>query len=335
MIFWKKSTALLAAALAIVVGTEHNCGAQAAQPVTVQLKWTHQAQFAGFYLARDSGYYADQGLDVRFLEGGRDVDGIASLVSGTADFGVLAPESIIIGRSGGIPLTAIAAIYRRSAVVFLSLPGSGIVRPRDFLGRTVAAAGGSGVLEFQIQLKAMLKVLGLNASRITLTDYDIQYTDFLSGRVDITPAYITGGLIKIRRQGVKPTIIWPGDYRVRFYSDTLAATESVIRSKPDLVTRFLKATLKGWTEAVGDPDTAVDHVMNYAPGQERELQAAMMEALLPLVHTGEDAVGWMTVDDWRHMHSVLADQELVSCPESELEKAYTLEFLKAVYGGAP
>lgn len=299
--------------------------------ITLQLKWLHQAQFAGYYLAKDNGYYTAEHLNVNLLEGGRDVNLSERLATGQADFGVLAPEDLLIKRSQGVPLVAIAAVFRRSAVVFLARPDSGIIRPEDFIGKTIAAGGGGGIRDFQLQLTAMLKQMELDLSGIHLVDYDPAYKDFLAGSVDVTPAYITGGLIKIRAMGLEPTIIWPGDYRIRFYSDILVTTEQIINARPDLVLRFLRATLKGWTDAVGNPDEAVDHTLAYARIKDRDLQLAMLEASLPLIHTGEDGIGWMKPADWRHMHTILRDQGLISCPESDLEKAYTLTFFKSVY----
>ena len=119
--------------------------------VTVQLKWVHQAQFAGFYWAQEKGYYAQENLKVRFREGGQGIDSAQPVISGEADFGVITPEDVLIKRSQGAPLTAIAAIYRRSAVVFVALADSGIIRPSDFLGKTVAAAGiGGSIRDFDI-----------------------------------------------------------------------------------------------------------------------------------------------------------------------------------------
>jgi NitT/TauT family transport system substrate-binding protein len=303
--------------------------------VTVQLKWLHQAQFAGFYLAQEKGYYAEEDLKVNFLEGGQGIDLAEPVISGRAAFGAITPEDVIIKRSQGAPLTAIAAIYRRSAVVFVSMADSGIIRPADFPGKTVAAAGtGGAVRDFEFQFFAMMKKLGLDLSRVKLVPYDPEYVAFYKGEVDVTAAFVTGGVIKMRQQGYRLNLIWPGDYGVHFYSDTLVTNESMIRQKPELVTRFLRATLKGWREAVGNPEAAVAITMKYARVPDREFQTAMMESLLPLVHTGENQVGWMTPEAWQEMHRILLEQGLLPGP-LDLNSVYTMRFLETVYGGKP
>ena len=304
---------------------------QALENITVQLKWSHQAQFAGFYVAKEKGFYKDENLLVSFLEGGRDIHPAKSMLDNKAQFSVMSPEEIFISRSRAIPVKAIAAIYRRSAVVFLSMPGSGIVRPHDFAGKTIAAAEtGSGIRDFSFQLSAMMSQIGIDISTISLVPYDPEYRLFLEGKVDVTPSYLTGGVIKIRQQGINPNIIWPGDYRVRFYSDTLVTTETMIGENPDLVTRFLRASLMGWQKTVEKPDQALGVILKYARIKDKKLQRAMLEAMVPLVHTGKDTIGWMTADEWNQMHKILLEQKLLSSPLDHVDQIYTMEFLEQI-----
>jgi NitT/TauT family transport system substrate-binding protein len=320
---------LMAANLSVVVVADEANAVN--DRVTVQLKWVHQIQFAGFYVAQEKGFYASENLDVEFLPGGNTVDIPNVLMDGKADFAVSSPEEIIIRRSRGMPIKAIAAIYRRSAVVFLAMPEAGITRPVDFLGKTVAAAGRhGGASEFEFQLTAMMKNLGLDFSQLTITPYDPAYKGFYDGTVDITGAYSTGGLIKIRQRGYHPMIIWPGDYRVRFYSDTLAALDRMIADHPALVERFLRATLKGWQAAIDDRATTLDAVLKFASIKDRDLQADMFDAMLPLVHTGDNSIGWMEPGVWQEMHKVMVEQGIIHKPLDPVEQLYTTHFLKAI-----
>ena len=305
---------------------------KAPDEVKLQLKWLHQAQFAGFYMAQEKGYYAEENIKVTFLEGGPDVDIAGSVISGKTDFGVMTPEYILTNRSMGAPLTALAAIYRRSAVVFAARADSGIVRPSDFKGKTVAAIGKGGVMEFELQLRAMMRKLKTDITMVNIVPYDPEYASFFSGKTDITAAYFTGGVIKMRKKGMKLNLIWPGDYGVNFYSDTIVTTDRLISENPDLVTRFLRATLKGWQDAIEDYRQAVSVSLKYTGDQGSETQMAMMEAMLPLVHTGEDRIGWMKPEIWREMYGTLLEQGLLQKP-FEVDKAYTEWFIKEIYGG--
>ena len=298
--------------------------------VMVQLKWLHQAQFAGFYVAQERGYYAAENIVVTFVEGGPNIDTIEQAATGRADFGVEAPENLLVQRSQGVPVVAIAAIYRQNPLAFVALADSGIKRPDDFLGRTVAITDDDG----RLQLEAMLNRLGLDIHQVEVVPYNYDYTPFYTGEVDITIAYSTGGLIRMRQAGHEVNQIWPSDYGVHLYSDTLFTTDSIIAENPDLVTRFLRATLRGWQYAIENPEGAVTITLMYAEEADPELQTQMMEASVPLIHTGQDQIGWMRGEVWQGMHDMLLEQGVLDEPVA-LDTVYTLAFLDSVYGEKP
>jgi len=324
--------ALLILSGIMIFGCGKSQPSKAPDEVKLQLKWTHQAQFAGFYMAQEKGYYAKENIKITFLEGGQDVDIAGSVISGKADFGIVTPEYVLTSRSQGLPLTALAAIYRRSAVVFAAGADSGIVRPSDFKGKTVAAVGKGGVMEFELQLRAMMRKLKIDITKVNIVTYDPEYASFYSGKTDITAAYFTGGIIKMRKKGIKLNLIWPGDYGVNFYSDTIVTTDRLISENPDLVVRFLRATLKGWQDAIEDYREAVAVTLKYAHVKDSGMQTAMMEAMLPLVHTGEDQIGWMKPEIWHEMYGTLLAQGLLEKP-FDVDQAYTMQFIKEIYGG--
>ena len=316
----------------LLIGCEPSQPKKPPDEVKLQLKWLHQAQFAGFYMAQEKGYYDQENIKVTFLEGGQKIDIAQRVISGEADFGVLTPEFICKMRSREKRSPPIAAIYRRSAVVFAAMADSGIMRPSDFTGKTVATGDpGGSQKDFELQFHAMMKRLGLATSKVKIAPYDPAYTAFYDGKVEITPCYSTGGLIKMRQKGLKLNLIWPSDYGIHFYSDTLATTDRLISEKPDLVTRFLRATLKGWQDAVEDHKQAVTISLKYAQIKDPGLQTAMMEAMLPMVHTGEDRIGWMKSEVWQGMYRILLEQKLLNGP-FDIDRAYTLRFLKEIYG---
>jgi NitT/TauT family transport system substrate-binding protein len=308
------------------------CGQEEVKPppdqVTVQLKWVHQAQFAGFYMAQEKGYYAGENIEIAFLEGGPDLNILEQVVTGEADFGVGAPEDILVQRSQGEPLVTIAAIYRRNPTVFVALADSGIERPTDFLGRTVAVGG---VVEFELQLKAMFARLGLDLQQTRIVPHSYDLAQLYNGEVDTIAVYSTGGLIRARRAGYDLNLIWPGNYGIHFYADTLFTTNQLIEENPGLVTRFLRATLQGWREAIEDPEAAVASTLKVSREPDAELQTQMMEASIPLIHTGQGHIGWMQAEVWQGMHDILLEQGILNKP-LDLYQVYTMKFLHQVYG---
>jgi NitT/TauT family transport system substrate-binding protein len=303
-------------------------GSEQPDEVDVQLKWVHQAQFAGFYMAKEEGYYAEENLEVSLQAGGPKVDVLEKITSGEVDFAVYSPEDLLTARSQGRPLVAVAVIYRRNPMAFVSQQGSGIKKPGDLEGSSIAVAP-DGIVQFN----ALLKRMGLDADQMELTKYDYDYAGFKAGEVDVTEAYATGGMIRLQNQGYDLNVIWPDDYGIHFYGDALITTEEFIEEKPEVVTRFLKATLRGWQEAIGNAGLAVEATLKYAADADPSVQMQMLEASVPLVHTGEDYPGWMADDIWRGMYETLLEEGMLDAPFT-VEKVYTMGFLKNIYEDA-
>ena len=162
---------------------------------------------------------------------------------------------------------AVAVIYQRSPVVFVAKAESHIIRPRDFAGKTIAVSDveGGGFGEALIQFNTLMKKTGLKPGDYRTVPYDPLYQDFLSDKADITPTYLVNGAIKLRNMGIKLNLIWPGDYGIPFYSDTLVTTDKYLREKPDIALRFFRASMKGWKNVVEQVDEAVEVTMKYAP----------------------------------------------------------------------
>lgn len=298
--------------------------------VTVQLKWIHQAQFAGFYVAQEKGYYADENISVTFIEGGAGIDPAGQVATGQADFGLDGADRVLATRSQGQPVVAIAVIFRKNPFAFVAMADSGITKPADFLGHTAAIGDAQGDLQF----KAMMNNLDLDTQQVTIIPYMTDYSNFYNGEADITLGYSTGGLIRIRRAGYQTNLIWPADYGVHFYADTLVTTDQLITENPDLVTRFLRATLKGWRTAVENPETAVEDTLRYNAAEYNDMQTEMFDAAIPLVHTGENQIGWMRAEVWEGMYQTLLDQGLLAQP-LDVTTAYTTKFLTSIYGETP
>lgn len=324
---------LLVWLVAAISGCNRPEPAEEYDQVTLQLKWTHQAQFAGFYMAQEEGYYEEENLKVTLLAGGPDIDQAETLRKGGAHFGVVPAESLLLNNAKENRLIAISVIYQRNPTMFVSKKSAGISTPFDIVGRSVAIGDlqHGGFIEGYIQLHALFKKLGLDFSSIRIHPYDSKYEDFIADRVDVSPAYLVGGVMKLHRKGVALNMVWPGDYGIDFYSDTLAATSEFIEHNKELVTRFLRASLKGWLACIKDQDRAVDVTMKYVPDGDRTLQSQMMMNQIPLVNTGDAPIGWMSADVWQKMYSAFEEHGLVRQPIEDISAMHSMYFLKEIY----
>ncbi len=318
---------VLAAALlpALASGCAQEASAPALEPTSVVLKWHHQTQFAGVYVADRKEFYRKQGLAVRIDEGGFKIEPVQRVVSGENDFGITSQTQFLIERAKGQPIVAVAAIYQKSPVGFFALAGSGITRPQDFRGKTVAYAP-----THEIHLKALLKRTGLDLRQLRVAPYGYDLTPWYTGQVHIWAGYVMNQPVDARLAGHEVKIIFPDDYGVHTYDDILFVGETLLQQKPALIERFLRATLQGWRYAIEHPDEATELTLRVEPKLVREKQLAMLRASTPLIHTGQDPIGWMRHEIWQEAQDLLLEQRLLPAPV-DLGKAYTLQFLQAIY----
>jgi NitT/TauT family transport system substrate-binding protein len=295
-------------------------------PITIQLAWTHQAQFAGMYAADLNGYYRDEGLAVTFLEGGSGMDPIAEVLSGAVQFGISSADVLVIGRAAGKSVSAISVILRRSPRVYITLASSGITRPEDFAGKTISV-NATGHAPFQ----AMMSRVGIQPDQYTLVNSTSDLASFYSGEVQVRSVFLTNEVLTIRAAGTQINIIYPDDYGIHNYGDTLIASDELIATQPDLVLRFLRATLLGWTYAIEHPSEVGAMVVHYAPGADPALENDKMAASLPLINTGEDHIGWMRPEIWTGMEQMLREQGVLTTT-MDVTQVYSMKFLEEIYG---
>ncbi|MCH7774593.1 MAG: ABC transporter substrate-binding protein [Bacteroidetes bacterium] len=209
--------------------------------VTLRLKWLHQAQFAGFYTAEKKGFYHDNGIDITINPGGIDFPAVQMIAGGADMFGVTGGDQILLARDKGVPIVAIAVIYRESPFVLFALEESGISEPKDFVGKNVGVKlGGNEELTY----RAMMKGAGVDTSLVNEKPVKFDITPLLTGQIDVWPGYAINQPITAEEKGFPVNIIWPSDYGVELYADTLFTTEDMIKNNPDLVKRFVSATMQ-------------------------------------------------------------------------------------------
>jgi NitT/TauT family transport system substrate-binding protein len=245
----------------------------------------------------------------------------------TAQFGIAGADELILARAQGQPLRAIATIYRRSPVVFISLAGKGITRPEDFVGKQIRVP--ANVVP---TLHAMMARVGVSPSEYTEVNLPSDLALFATGEVPVWGVYINSFVVTAQQAGYQLNIIFPDDYGVHFYGDTLFTTDDLIATNPDLVLRFLRATLKGWAYAFENPNDVPAMVQKVQADADATVELARMTASIPLINTGEDHIGWMKPDMWAGMEKTLREQSVITQP-LDVTQVYTLQFLQKIYEG--
>jgi ABC-type nitrate/sulfonate/bicarbonate transport system substrate-binding protein len=276
--------------------------AHAADAVTVRLKWYNQAQFAGFYVAQAKGFYKAAGLDVNIQPGGPDFPAVQMIAGGNEQFGVTGADQILIARSKGVPVVALAVIYRRNPFVLFSLAKSGIKTPGDWIGKKVGVKiGGNEELIY----RAVLAKAKIDKSKFTEIPVKFDITPLLAGAIDVWPGYLINEVIAAQEKGFAVNIVAPSDYGIDLYADTLFTTEKMLKEKPDVVRNFVAATLKGWNAAIASPEEAAKITVGFGDKLTYGHELAMMKASVPLLKPDGKPVGYMDAAGWSTAQKLL------------------------------
>lgn len=238
-------------------------------PVSLQLQWVAQAQFAGYYAALDQGYYEDEGLDVTILEGGGDIVPQDVLAGGDADYAISWVPKVLGSIEQGAEITDVAQIFERSATTQISFKDAGITSPADLAGKNVGSWGYGNEWE----LFAGMQKDGVNLSDISLVQQAFDMNGFLAGDIDAAQAMTYNEYAQVL-ETVNPAtgaLYTPDDLNVINWNDVgTAMLQDAIWADANKLAdddayaeqtvKFIKASIKGWIYARDNPEEAADIV---------------------------------------------------------------------------
>jgi NitT/TauT family transport system substrate-binding protein len=263
-------------------------------------------------------------LNVDIQPGGPDFPAIQMVTGGSEQFGVTGADQILIARSKGVPVVALAVIFRRNPFVLFSLAKSGIKTPADYVGKNVGVKiGGNEELIY----RAVLAKAGVDKAKLNEIPVKFDITPLLAGAVDVWPGYLINEVLAAKEKGFEVNVVSPPDYGIDLYADTLFTTEKMLNEKPEVVRKFVTATLKGWTSAIAAPEEAARITVKYGTKLTYDHELAMMKASLPLLQPDAQPVGWMDAGNWSATQKLLVDAGFQKTPV-DVDKAFTVAFLK-------
>src|SRR6476661_728366 len=264
--------------ISLVLATSHP--AKALDAVSMQLKWKHQFQFAGYYQALEQGFYRDAGLDVTIREGGPGIDVSEAVAGGKADFGVCS-AGVLRDWGAGRRLVVLAAIFQRSAAVILVARRADISSVADLRGRALMDTPGSD------DVVAMLKREGVDYQSMLRVPHEGNPRDLLAGRADAMIAYSTNEPFVLEQLGAAYRTFAPAASGIDFYGDNLCASEADVKVHPDRIASFRAASVKGWAYAITHKEATVDLILrSYSEKKSRE--ALLFEAEHTEILVGRD-----------------------------------------------
>ena len=290
------------------------------------LGYIPSVQFAPFYLAREKGYFAEQGLDVEFQHG-FETDFLKLVGTGEIPFAVGSGEQVILARAQGLPLVYVTAWYRKFPVVVFALKEMGLNTPKALEGHKIGIPGLYGAS--LVGWKALAYGAGLDESTVRLESIGFTQTAAVSeGRVDAAVDYIVNGPVQLRQAGKEVDVIPVSDY-VNLPSNGLITSEKVIAENPELVQKMTTALLKGIRDTLASPDEAFAASLRAVPeagGENEAINRAIFDASLDIWQATTEELGRTDAAAWQEAAEFMLKMGLIS-RAVPVEGIFTNEFV--------
>ncbi|WP_337098782.1 ABC transporter substrate-binding protein [Paenibacillus sp. YIM B09110] len=333
-------TALLMALVIVLAG----CGANSSKPeggnagenegngadkpltkVQVVLDWTPNTNHTGLYVARDKGFFKEQGLDVEIIQPGES--GADQMVaSGNVQFGVSYQESITMARIAGVPLVSLAAVIQHNTSGFASPVDKGIDSPKKFEGKTY---GGWGAPLEEAVIDSLMQEEQADVKKVNIMSIgDGDFFSAVKRDIDFAWIYYAWTGVEAELRGEKINMVYLTDYsdKLDYYTPVLATSEKLIAEDPELVKAFVAGAAAGYQYAIDNPEDAAEVLIKAEPDLNAELVRASQKWLSPKYQ--DDAAQWgeQKLSVWENYANWMFDHKLLE-KELEADKAFTNDFL--------
>jgi NitT/TauT family transport system substrate-binding protein len=326
---WRLVAVLLAASLlAAACGDDSDdAGSDELTPISLQLQWFTQAQFAGYYAAVDQGFYSDLGLDVSILEGGVDIVPASVLDSGAADFAVSWVPRGLVPREEGTNITNIAQVFQRSATLQVAFADSGITSVSDLDGKNVGNWGFGN----EFELLAGLRSNGLDPdSDVTLVGQNFDMLALISGEIDAAQAMIYNEYAQVL-ETVNPAtdeLFQPEDLNVIDWNDEgTAMLQDALWADADRLeddeeyranaVKFVEGSLRGWIYCRDNFESCVDIVLGSAPTLGNSHQSWQLNEINALIWPSPGNVGVMDQTEWDQTVEIATSEGVLNAPPTD------------------
>ena len=310
--------------------------ARADDKITFGLDWKAEAEYGGYYQALATGLYQKAGLDVTIRQGGPQVNHTQLLLAGRLDFNITGNSFLALNFvKENIPFRTIAAMFQKDPAVLIAHPGQGNDSFAALKGKPIMISADTRVGWWNF-LKAKF---GYDDSQIR--PYTFNLAPFLADPKAIQQGYLGSEPFSIKQAtGTDPVVMLVADGGFKGYSSLIATSDKMIAQNPDLVQRFINASILGWVSYLnGDPSAGNALILKENPEMTQPLLDYGRAALKTngILQSGDAAklgIGAMTSERWAEFYQTTADQGLY--PKGlDITKAYTLQFINQKVGLQP
>jgi len=295
-------------------------------PLVFGTNWFAQAEHGGFYQGVAKGIYTDYGLDVTIKMGGPRVNGTQLLVAGAIDFFMGSAADAIQAVQEGLPKITVAAIFQKDPQVLLAHPNTGVETLADLQGRPILISAGAQKTYWPF-LKAKFEFMDEQ-----IRPYNFNMGPFLQDDQAAQQGYLTSEPYAIEKEGgFTPVVLLLADEGYTPYATTIETKRDLVESDPDLVQRFVEASIVSWYDYFEDPEPANELIKQDNPEMTDDLLAYGLEKMQEygIVISGdaeEQGIGAMNEERWQALFESLVGADTVN-PDTDYTQAFTLEFV--------
>ncbi len=300
------------------------------QPLTIQLNWMANVEFAGVLLAKEQGWYEDAGIDLTIKEWASGLSPIEEVIAGKAQIGVVEGADIIIARSKKKKIRAIATKFQKSPTCLISKKKLGIKTPEQLRGKRVGIYHPSVIL----MIKIVLADAGMRYDDIIPVEVGWDIQSLLDDRTDVHPGYMNDEPLSIKEKGYETNVIPAFKHGYDFYGEVYFVTDTMIQKRSELIQAFLNVTMRGWRKAFKTPlETAQMIVAKYFPKGSVPQQTESLKIFHTLatvgIAGGDNMIGIMEERFWAQGVDILYKYKQIDkkIPATDI---FTLEFLKRI-----
>lgn len=286
-----RTTLILVFLLQILLGSSQN--SDQLEKIRIYTGWYHQFQFAGYYAAKELGYYNEAGLDVDLIE----YDGTfspGSIASGKYEYGIGSASQVFESEKRD-DLLIVAPIFQQSPVALITRRDAGIEILKDFEGKKISTG---------LEMKSMLFLAGVDLNQVEFKGNSTNLELINSGDFSAVTHYITDFL----RNETEYKIFRPLEYGVNFYGECLFTTQKEFELNPERVKNIRRATIRGWEYAAKNPDQVIDWIINKY-GSKLTVDQLQEEAAVVInsqLITSMFPVGFSDINKWTHISNTLS-----------------------------
>jgi len=282
--------------------------------VSVRMKWFFAGTMAPWFVGTDRGFYKDAGFSVTVSPGGPDNNAVKLVAAGTDTFGVAGADEVLMAREKGVPVVAVAVLFKESPICFISKKSKGIASPAQWSGRTIEVSYGSNA---EVQYRALCAKFSVRDAKEV--PYAFSLAPFMDDKVDVSVAYRMDQVVTLQRRGIELDIITAKEHGINPYGDVIITTEETLRKDPDMVRRFVAATVKSFQWSTEHPEEAVVSLVGHAKELKQDNEVPVWKATIPFVLAdgGTNGIGLMSRERWEETKAVLVKYGALKADVSE------------------